>query len=413
MELLILISIVAFFILTEGFFSGSEFGVVAFNRVRLNYLVKEGNKSAVIISRFLKKSHLFLGTTLVGTNLCTVLNSVILTSFLSSKYGEEKGAALAIVIFTPLTLFLGEILPKMVFQRKKETLTLNVAFALNFVFKAFSPFVVVLTFISEKFLRLLNVKKGFAKTFLKDDIKYLFFSETFSKRFDPAGVKILQRVFDFNKIEVDDIMVPLVRLEAASNKSTVGEIIQIIKRTGYSRIPVYDQEIYNIKGIVYAFDLLTTVDHNQSIEKYIKTAYYIPKNMKISMLLRELQKRKLQLAVVVDEYGGNIGIVTMEDLLEELVGDIIDEYDKDEFYLKKISKNLFLAKAQTRISEMNKHFDINIHKKDFETIGGLLLHLFEHIPQKGEKITYEGITFIIKESTSTKIEWVIIKIENN
>jgi putative hemolysin len=412
MELLFLIMIVLFLIFAEGFFAGTEFGVVAFNRIRLNYLVKEGNKSAILLSNFLKKSHLFLGTTLVGTNLCTVLNSVIITSFLSFKFGEEKGASLTIVIFTPMTLLLGEILPKMVFQSKKESLPLNVAFVLNFFFKVLSPVVKILTFISGRLLRIVKVKKEYAKTFLKDDIEYLFFSESFGKKFDPTGMKILQRVFDFNKIEVNDIIVPLIKLEAAPNTCKVADIIEIIKRTGFSRIPVYEGEVYNITGIVYGFDLLSALDLSQSIEKYIKRAYYIPKNMRISKLLRELQKRKLQLAVVVDEYGGNMGIVTMEDLLEELVGDIIDEYDIDEFFLKKISKNLYLVNAQTRISELNKHFDINIPKKDFETIGGLLLHFFEHIPQKGEKITCEGLTFIVKEVTSTKIDWVLVKIED-
>ena len=139
--------------------------------------------------------------------------------------------------------------------------------------------------------------------------------------------------------------------------------------------------------------------------------FMILKNMKIGKILKELQARKIQVAVVVDEYGGNIGIVTMEDLLEELVGDIIDEYDKDEFILRNISKNLYLTKAQTRIMELNRHFNTNIPQKNYETVGGLLLHLFERIPQKGDKIKYENLTFIIKEASSTKINWVLIRVK--
>jgi CBS domain containing-hemolysin-like protein len=300
----------------------------------------------------------------------------------------------------------------MVFQSRKETLTLKVATPLNFFFKILSPVVAVLTYFSESLLKFLNVKKSGSKTFLKDDIKYLFFSEDFREKFNPAGTRILQRVFDFKKIEVDDIMVPLIKIESAQNKSIVGDVIQMIKRTGYSRIPVYEKDVFNIIGVVYGLELLSAGDLSESIEKYIKRAYYIPKNMKVGKLLKELQKRRLQLAVVVDEYGGNIGIVTMEDLLEELVGDIIDEYDKDDLFLKKIAKNLYLVKAQTRVTELNKYFNINIPKRDFETISGFLLHLFEHIPLKGEKVSYEGVTFIIKEATSTKIESVLMKLED-
>ncbi|MBU1626454.1 DUF21 domain-containing protein, partial [bacterium] len=222
MEYLYLTITVLFFIILEGFFSGSEFGVVSYNRVRLNFLVKEGSKTAGMLSYFLKRSQSFLGTTLIGTNLCTVINTVIITSFLSSRYGEEKAAALAVIIFTPMTLLFGEILPKMVFQSRKETLTLKATIPLNFFFKILSPVVRVITYFSEKILIALKIPMSGSKAFLKDDIKYLFINDDLSKKLDPAGMYILQRVFDFNKIEVSDIMVPLVKVGAVQKNETVG-----------------------------------------------------------------------------------------------------------------------------------------------------------------------------------------------
>jgi putative hemolysin len=411
MNAIVLLIGVFFFLIMEGFFSGSEFGVVSYNRLKLGILEKQGKRSAIILSRFLRNSHKFLATTLLGTNLCVVINTVLITAFFSEMYGEKKGAVIAIIIFTPMTLLFGEILPKMIFKRKKETLTLNVAKPLNVFFSIFTPFVKVFVYLSGKILKILKVKKGIQHTLLKDDIKFLFLSQGFGKRIDPACMEILQRVFDFSKIEVSDIMVPLVKLQAASISSLVSDITRMIRDSGYSRIPVYKNEIYNIVGIVYGFDLLSVANPSDRVEKYLKSAYYVPKNMKISKLLRELQCRKLQLAVVVDEYGGNIGIVTMEDLLEELVGEIIDEYDKEDVFIKKISKNLYLVKAQTRIVDLNRFLKVDIEKIEFETVGGLLLHLFEKIPQKGDKVSFNDLSFIIKDVTPTRIEWVLIRIK--
>lgn len=395
-------------VLCEGFFSGSEIAIISVDKIKLRHLASVGSKGAMLAQKMLQQPERFLGTTLVGTNLAVVISSVTLTTILSMypEFAHNVEFYVA-VLLTPIALIFGEIVPKSVFQQHAETIVPIIARPLHLAFRAFYPIVFVVTGISGKMMRVAGIeKKQRQQTLTREELKFLLHSDQGAIA-DQQRKEMMQRVFDFRNMTVEDIMVPLVDVQALEKGTTIETAIEQIHEHGFSRIPIYEERVDHLIGVIHAFDLLRAPSKETTIDRFIRKAYYVPDTMLLADFIKDLQRHHTQIAIVVNEYGGALGIVTLEDSLEQIVGDIDDEFDNsDETMYQQLPDGTFRMNARIEIAEMNAMFPLELASDTFETLGGFLLAQFRRIPAVGESTEYHGFVFTIEEATDRAILWV-------
>ena len=407
---LILISI---FILVEAFFSGSEIGMIAINRIKMKQQADEGNQSAQIVLNLLNTPEKLFATTSLGTNLSVVSSTSIFTAYMVTHMGKQ-GELLAMIILSPIILFGGEIVPKMILQNRADSIMPIFIRPLNMSLMVLSPiinfFTSISNFITNKLIRLPQEDK---KSFSRDQIIQVLSLDSQTIELDATERTMIHKIFNFGEITVEQCMVPLVQLIAIRDDSTLAEAHQLAVDTGFSRFPIFHERMHNIIGVLNTFDLLNESIDDSPLTHLIRPAHYIPSNKKIDDLLKELQKRGLHMGVVVDEYGGCIGLTTVEDLLEEIVGEIEDEYDKPEQKYQTYPGGGYIIDGEMEIDAINEIIKLNLPTGDYETLAGLILNRLETIPQTGEQITVEDVRLTVKETSRRKIQSIIaIKVIN-
>ncbi|KPK46338.1 MAG: hypothetical protein AMK74_00450 [Nitrospira bacterium SM23_35] len=411
-ELLLGIFVILVCISCEGFFSGTETAMVSVDRARMKAVAEQGSKKAALIDAVLQAPEKFFSTTLLGTNISAVLSNAIAT-FLVIQYLGEQYAYITILIMTPLILIFGEIVPKTVYRYHAEHMTPHLIYPLKAMSVIFYPFVVVLAWLTQLFLKLFGMGSArFRPHATREDLENYLDMWNIDSRLRTAEKKIVERIFDFSETDVEDIMVPLVNIEALEIQDSIDEAVSLAQKTGYSRIPVYSEEAYNIIGIVHAFDLLTAEQKTQTLKDVMRPAPYVPNTAPIDELLKQLRTEGNSIAVVVNEYGGTVGIVTIEDILEEVVGEIYDEYDKEERLVVKIGKNKYLVNGRMEIDELNDHLTLQLPKDDYETVAGFLLKHMERIPSVGESFQFANLKFVVREADRRSIKEVSITISD-
>jgi len=411
-ELLFGVFIILFCIACEGFFSGTETAMVSIDRTRIKALAEKGSKKAALIDAVLEKPEKFFSTTLLGTNMVVVLSNAVAT-FMVIKYLGERYEYITILIMLPLILIFGEIVPKTVYRYHAEQIATYVIYPLKVISVIFYPFAATLSFLTSLFVKLFGLDSArFRPLTTKEDIENYLDMWNIDSSLKTAERKMIERIFDFSETAVEDIMVPLVNIKAVEVSDSIDKAVNLAKITGYSRIPVYSDEAYNIIGMVHAFDLLGVQGKTLGLRDLMRPARYAPNSIPINDLLKQLRTEGNSIAVVVNEYGGTIGIVTVEDILEEVVGEIYDEYDKEERLLVKIERNKYLVKARMEIDEINDHLKLGLPKEDYETVAGFLLKNMERIPGIGESFQFGNIKFIIKQADKRSIKEVLINISD-
>ncbi len=408
LEFLAGVFIIIFCILCEGFFSGTETAFVSLDRAKIKALADKGDKGATGINSFLEKPESFFSTTLLGTNLSAVISNTIATIMVITYLGEHY-VYITIFIMAPLLLVFGEIVPKTVYRYHADQITPHIVAPLKVIANILKPFVSLLSRITECFVKFFRMDRTqtYPLTTREDLANYLDLWNI-NSRLKKAEKKMVERIFDFSETLAEDIMIPLVNIKALEDSDSIEEAIIKARRTGHSRIPVYSEEAYNIIGIVLAYDLITIQDKSLSIKDIMRPARYVPDSIPVDKLLKQLRTEGNSIAVVVDEYGGTTGIVTVEDILEEVVGEIYDEHDKEETSIIQTGKNRHLIDALTEIDRLNEHFKIELPKEDYETVSGFLLKKMGKIPETAETFKFGDITFIIKETDARSIKKVII-----
>jgi CBS domain containing-hemolysin-like protein len=407
MDIVTIIIIVILCLLSEGFFAGSEIALVSANRMRIKHEAESGSSFAKAIESFLSAPEKLFGTCSLGINLSVVVGTSVVTSLLVARYGDI-GDFYAILLMGPMSILLAEIIPKSIFQHRADFFARVSVYPLKGAMFVLYPFVTATSYITKVILSAFPGEVEFKGHFItREEIRHLLRIGEKRLGLDIEERKIIHKIFSFRDITVEECMVPLINLVALEENSTLDMAKRRVAGTNYSRIPVFKEKIYNIYGILNAFDLLRSSEDN-TLKTLIKPAYYVPKSKKISELLKELQGLGIQMAVVVDEYGGTIGIVTIEDMLEEIVGEIEDEYDTGERLYEKRSDNTFVIHAQMEIDAINEQLSIKIPRGDYETLGGFLLFQFQRIPKIGDSIEYNGLVFKIIESDNKSIRRVEI-----
>jgi putative hemolysin len=392
----------------EGFFSGTETAMVSVDRARIKALAEQGSKSAALVDEILQTPEKFFSTTLLGTNIAVVLSNAIATLLVIQYLGEQY-QYITILIMTPLILIFGEIVPKTVYRYHAEQMTTHLIYPLKTISTIFYPLVVILTSLTRLVMRLFGMGSAqFRPHATREDLENYLDMWNIRGYLRTAERKIIERIFDFSEIDVEDIMIPLVNIKTLEAQDSIDNAISLARKTGYSRIPVYEGEAYNIIGIVHAFDLLTANEETQTLKDLMRPAPYVPNSAPVDELLKKLRTEGKSIAVVVDEYGGAVGIVTIEDILEEVVGEIYDEYDKEERLLVRTGRDEYLVNARMGIDELNDRLNLQLPKDDYETVAGFLLEHMERIPRVGEGFRFSNLKFTITRADRRAIKEVSI-----
>jgi CBS domain containing-hemolysin-like protein len=401
----------------EGLFSGGELALVAsdINRIRLK--AEAGSRSAKLAMRLLNKPEWFLATTSTGSNLCVVTSTVIATSMFISIFGAARGESVSAIVMIPLILMMGEIIPKTIFQQHSESVALKVSWFLWTASWIFYPAVFAVSMISRGAVYVLTGGGGGARSpyITRDGLKFLLTARKDTGNFGMSEKEMIRRILDFSEATAGRIMVPISNVTVLRENATLREAALLIEEKGVSRIPVYRDSPCNIIGVLYSFDLLKAL-HGQDepfgdaqIKSCFRTrVHYVQEAKPASELLLELQRSGEQITIVVDESGGAVGIVTIEDILEEIVGEIEDEYDRREKSYKKVAPGKYLFDAQIRIEHLREIIPVRIPQGNYETLGGFLLHKMGKIPKRKETLRQDNVLFVIEDIDIRSIKEVMV-----
>ena len=406
----------------NAFFAAAEIAFISLNDNKIDIQAKEGNKKAKKIQNMLKNPSKFLATIQIGVTLAGFLSSAFASDTFADKLSPILNAwlpnvsiatwkSISIIIITIIlsyfTLVFGELVPKRIAMKYYE----KVSFASIGIIKAISiitaPFVKFLTFSTNIVSKIFGVTGEEEENVTEEEIRMMIDVGEEKGAIEEQEKEMINNVFEFNDKVVSEIMIPRNKIFALDINLTISDVIEKLSEDmRYSRMPVYDESIDNIKGIIYIKDLLlSNKNKNSKIKSLVKEAYFISDTKKVNELFQELRKSKKQIAIVIDEYGGTAGMVTMEDILEEIVGEIYDEYDKETDKIKKIDNNTFLFDASIALYDVEKFLDIEIEEEEVDTLGGYLIKMLDRIPKDGEKpiVETEKVTYKIEKVKDRKI----------
>ncbi len=402
-------------ILVNAYFAAAEIAFISLNDAKIDLMAKEGNKKAKKIKKMLENPSGFLATIQIGITLAGFLSSAFAAETFASELSPvlynlipalslETWHNIAIVLITIIlsyfTLVFGELVPKRLAMKYYEKISFASVGVIRFISIVTAPFVKFLTFSTNVVSKLFGVSGSEEESVTEEEIRMMVDVGEEKGTIDKEESEMINNVFEFNDKVVSEIMIPRNDVYAIDMNLSVSKVIDMISEDPefrYSRIPVYDENIDEIKGIVYIKDiLLSDRNKNIKIKNLVKEAYYVPETMSINKLFEELRKNRKQIAVVVDEYGGTAGIVTMEDILEEIVGEIYDEYDLVEKNYEQIDENTYMISGGMSISDVEKLLDIDIPDGDYDTISGYLIEELGRIPNEKEKPVIETEKAIYK-----------------
>ena len=403
------IIIIALCILIQAFFSGSEMVLIASNRLKLRQEIAKGTKGARLALNMINNQQWFLATTSTGTNMFVIISSIIAATCFHHFFGIY-GEPLTIIIMAPVLLMFGEIIPRTLFQQNATKIAPKIAKTLWIASRIISP-VTYLAFWASRLFYGRPGQEAFKKQHLitREDLALILRVSGEESDLQKKEKKLIHRVFHLTESDVADVMVPLVNVIAIPDTATVKDTIKIIGQTGYSKLPVFKDRIDNLTGVIFARDLLDAPDIPAKIGQFMRKAVFVPELKRADDLLISFQKTHDSIAIVVDEYGGAVGIISLEDILEEVVGEIRDEYDSETGQFVSLGKNRFLVNAAMEIEHANEKMNLNLPKEDYETIGGFLLKQMGKIPKKGEIIIYKNVKYTIMQSSNRAINEILIE----
>ena len=409
MDILLTLILILIFLLMEGFFSGSEIGVVSADQMTLRHDAAKGSRGAKLALEMLKKPEWLLSTTLVGTNIAVVSNTTIVTALMIELFGEQN-SWLAIILVAPLIWIFGEIVPKSIFQQRANTITPRAIFLLRLFSYMFYPILTVFTLIT-RLLTWSSEQKTQNPFILREEILITLHMPVAEGDIQPVEKDMIQRIFSFSETTAYEVMIPLIDVAAIEQGVTCGEAIALAHAEAHIRLPVYAARVDKVVGVLNALELLDVEPH-KPIKSFIRDVRFVPPSKDISELLLDLRKDGDTVAVVVDEFGGAAGLVTMEDIMEEVVEEMEDEYDGDEKpvqWVRKISKKDYIVSARIEIDSLEEELGIQLPKGKYATLAGFLLEKAGEIPAPGTVIKRKGITFTIERSTPQAIQEVRVR----
>jgi CBS domain containing-hemolysin-like protein len=394
-------------LLVEGFFSGSEIAVVSADRADLRQKANEGDNGARLALSMLAESRSLLATTLVGTNLAVVTSTVVVTLYFLETH-PAYAELYALAIMSPLLLLMGEVIPKSLFQQHADYLARKVVYPLFVCRWLFSPVLFLLSCFTRMVTNLLGVE-GDRPFVTREELQRII--ESVEKQrggeITAGEAEMISNVLDVEDRVAEQVMLPLSEVCSVDVGSSVYDLIQLIREKRHTRIPVHDQRVDNIVGIVQAFDLINVDPARQSIRSLMHRPMFIPETQPVLDLVQQLNREDQRMAVVVNEYGGAEGVVTIEDALEEIVGEIEDEYDVDVYRLKREGPGRYLAEGRVQVERINRELGLDLPEgEDYETVAGLVLDQLKRMPRPRDRVIVGPVTIEVVKASERAVELV-------
>ncbi|MBT3755188.1 MAG: HlyC/CorC family transporter [Candidatus Cloacimonetes bacterium] len=410
------ISIVGFLIIS-AFFSGSETAFFSLSKIQIKKLEKSSNKSSKRILRLLSNPKELLIIILLGNTIVNVAASstaALIAISIGEEYLPQFSQSLImiveIIIMTILLLIFGEIAPKLLAFSSPEKTARSSSFFLEIIKYLLWPIIIILEFISSIF----SAKNKAEQTNItSEDFKNLIKSKVTKHPLEENEKRIITSIFRFSSTDANKIMTPRVDIAGVDTSEGLQKVKEIIIRSGHSKIPIYKTNIDNIIGIIYAKDIILNPT-KQSISSLLRPPLFVTENTKIQNLLNKFKRRKIQIAIIVDEYGGTEGLITLEDILEELVGEIRDEYDKEKPNIVKLNNGTYSINGMYSISELNDKFILDIDEEKYDNLAEFIYDNFNKVPEENESFIYnELVKFTVKSVKARRIEYITLEIINN
>jgi putative hemolysin len=416
MSFYLIIAAILFCLALEMLYSGGEVALFASDINKLKNRAYQGSSGAVQAVKLKERPEWFISTALVGTNLAIIIASTLATGILISSYGQERGEQIAFMIMLPILFIM--IIARSIFLHHAESVAIRVAYFIRFSSMLFYPVAFLIAAVSRGTVHLSSDRKiGHTSHITKEGLKYILGEKTKGGDILTTEKEMVSRVFDFSELTADEIMVPISALTSLPASMKISEAVGVVADKKYMRIPVYADTVYNIVGILNYFDLLQMLLNGRQAGESVDEAtvsscmrtdvFYVPETKKASELLAAMQKKQEQMAVVVDEYGGATGVVTIEDIGEEIVG-TIDEYVAGEKLYRKIAPGHYLVSGRLEMDTLRQLLKTIFPEGNYETVGGFLMQQMGRIPKLKERYQYGGITFIIENADQKSIKEVMV-----
>ncbi len=396
------IIILVLLILISGFFTGSEIAYVVANKIKIEIQARKRNLSAKNAQYFTENPQDFFSTVLIGTNVVNVTFASMSAVFLYNIFGLSEFNILLISTF--VLLIFGELLPKYIASELADRVIFLTSTPLRIVFSIIRPIVKLFSSISSFFTQRADVsEKRLQNLFSKENFEYLINESKDAGKIDQKQSDIISKVFDLSEQRVSEAMQPRTEIVGVEINSTFDEAISTFIESGYSKLPVYEENLDNIKGIILAYDVF---NKPAKLADIIREVAFVPESKKSFDMLNEFLAKHISFAVVVDEFGGTDGIVTIEDIIEELFGEIKDEYDVKENICRRISDGSYLISGKVEVDFINEKYDLKIPEGNYETLGGYITSKIGKIPQTQEKFTIDNFEIIVAKADHLKIDVV-------
>lgn len=411
--ILIQIGFLVILLIGSGFFSASETALMSLSKIRMRHMKDEGVKGAKLVSSLIEEPNKLLSSILVGNNIVNIAATSISTSLFISILGEKPGAVpLATAVMTILVLIFGEITPKTIAANNSEKVALFVSKPIKLVIFITAPAVWIFNIITNVIFKLFGIKdKGVQPYITEEELKTMVNVSHEEGVLEIEERQIINNVFQFGDMQAKEAMVQRLDMIAINTEDSYEEIIEMFKNEKISRLPVYEDSIDDIIGILNIKDVIFLKDDeikDFNVNNYIREPFFTYEFKKITQLLEEMKKEKSQMAIVVDEYGGTSGLITIEDLVEVIVGDIEDEYDEEEDDIIVIQEDEYIVEGSTKITDINELIGVKLESDEFDSIGGFIIGHLRRWPEENEVIEVDNIRFCIESLDKNRIKKIRI-----
>ena len=401
--------IIIFCVLFSGYFSATETAFSSLNRIRIKNLAEKGDKKAKLVLDMLENFDSLLSTILIGNNIVNIACASVATVLFVRLLGEEQGPSVATIVITIVVLIFGEVTPKSIAKESPEKFAMFAAPFLNVLMIMLTPFNFLFIQWKKLISKIFHTENDYSIT--EEELLTIVEEAEQEGRIDEQESSLIRSAIEFSEQEAIDILTPRIDIVGVPHDATKEEIAQVFEETNYSRLPVYKESIDHIIGILYQKDFYNLDDEETSFEHIIRPALFITESKKIGELLQELQNKKSHIAIVLDEYGGTTGIVTLEDILEELVGEIWDEHDEVINEIEKISDTEYIVHGSTNLEDLFEVLDmgmkINEEVEEMEVVtvsGWVMEEVLERIPSKGDVGTWQNLKVTVLEMDENRVE---------
>lgn len=398
-----LILILLILVCGSAFFSASETALTSLNKIKLRNMAEENVKNADKVQKLIDDPNKLLSSILIGNNLVNNAAAALTTMIAVSLLGGQSGVGAATMVITIIILIFGEITPKTLASQNAEKVSLGVANIISFVVLLSTPVVKVMNLITSGLIHILggnSTEK--VPTITEAELKTMVNVSHEEGVLEIDERRMINNVFDFGDSKAKDVMTPRTDMICLEDNISYDQIVSIFKEERFSRLPVYHESVDNIIGVLYVKDIIFIDEQHFKITDYMREPFFTYESKSISELFSEMRSNRIPIAVILDEYGGTSGLVTLEDMVEEIVGDIADEYEEQE--IEVIKENEFIVDGSTRLEDVNEMIGLHLESEDFDTIGGYVIGVLGSFPDGGEEVETDGIKIIVEEVDKNRIE---------